>query len=150
VGYDFRSRILRRFGGRMDTGTDLPVVPGVEGFARPGIGQDRFRSHQPIKPSQSTSATGAKDAYTMMPGGIRGSPMASISVPTAAATSISLAAWMSVVRNLFQLGSARKSTAFILRGISGCLTSVILGVVRSRTSPVYLPAICPHGPITLS
>jgi hypothetical protein len=63
------------------------------------IDQNKFNSHQPIRPSQSASVPKATTANTTTPSGICGSRAVSTVVPTTAATSISVAACASVIAN---------------------------------------------------
>jgi hypothetical protein len=59
--------------------------------------QNRFKSHQPIRPNQSASLPKATTAKTMTPNGIGGSLVASTAIPAVATISISVAAMSLIV-----------------------------------------------------
>jgi hypothetical protein len=113
--YDFSVRNLRWLVRRLGARPLAHVVPDLEGVARSSACQNKFRRHQPIRPSQSTWTTKAIPPNTMRPNGMRGSLAASISVPITAATSISLAAWMSIVCNPSQKDERAKAAEYTRR-----------------------------------
>jgi hypothetical protein len=82
--YDFSVRNLRWLGRRLGARPLAHVVSDLEGFARSSACQNKFRRHQPIRPSQSTWITKAIPPNTMRPSGMRGSLAALISVPITA------------------------------------------------------------------
>jgi hypothetical protein len=69
-----------------------PLLHGLEDVGPIGAPQNKFKNHQLISPSQSTSLPKATAANMMTPNVIDGSRFASIVIPIAATTSISVAA----------------------------------------------------------
>jgi hypothetical protein len=91
VGYDFRTWLLHWLDSGMGAERGSSVVSGLEGGARSDLRQNKFRSHQPIAPSQSAWAVPPKTTYTMTPSGVRGSRSVSAGDPVVADNSTSAA-----------------------------------------------------------
>jgi hypothetical protein len=71
--------------------------------------QNKFNTHQPIRPSQSAWANPAAATYTMTPSGIRPSCSAWFCAPIENATSNSLEAPMSMKENPFLRANAKET-----------------------------------------